>query len=88
MLCIYRSFSLKKMPPKKKLQQPVSQLVLYAVLYDNKSSRHLIVPRDKLLYKKKDNLKVGTSATYNGDGDRSSRVCGDIVMLGKSCESN
>jgi hypothetical protein len=33
-------------------------------------------------------LKVEISVTFNGDGNRSSRVRRDIVIVGKSCEAN
>jgi hypothetical protein len=76
------------MPPKKTKQQPLNQVNMFVVLCNNKTSHPHVLPRDKLSYAKKDDLKVGTFATFNGAGDRSSRCQGIIIMTGRSCEFN
>jgi hypothetical protein len=76
------------MPPKKIKQQPPNQSdTLYVVLRDNKKSCSRVVPQDKLSYTKKDNLKLGTFATYKEDGNLSSRFRGIVIMSGKLYES-
>lgn len=71
------------MAPKKQKQQPVKQIPMYVALRDDKTSRYHVVPRDHLSFSKKDNLKVGSSATFNGGDDRSRRFHGTVMISGK-----
>lgn len=70
------------MAPNKKKQQPVKQIHMYVALRDNKTSLYYVVPRDHLSFSKKDNLKVGSSATFHGDA-QSPRFQGTVLISGK-----
>ena len=70
------------MAPHKQKQQPVKQIQIYVALRDDKTSRYHVVPRDHLSFSKKDNLKVGSSAIFNGD-DRSNRFRGTVMISGE-----
>jgi len=71
------------MPPKKTKQQVVNQENIYVLMRSNKTSKHHIIPRDQLSCAKKDGLKIGTLATFDGGDDPSKRCRGTVVMLGK-----
>lgn len=76
------------MPPKKAKQQLVNKENIYVVLRNNKTCEHHILPRDHLLCAKKDGLKVGTFATFDGGDDPAKRCRGTIIMSGKLYEQN
>ena len=69
--------------PVKKIK-PVSNghSQLFVVLHDEKTSRHFMAEWDGLVFSKRDNLKPGTYATFTGNGERSSRFKGVVVLSG------
>jgi hypothetical protein len=71
------------MAPKKITEKSHDQSNMYVVLRDNKNSGFRVVPHDKLLYAKKDNLKPGTFAMYYEDGNLSAPFHGTVIMSGK-----
>ncbi|CAF1241573.1 unnamed protein product [Adineta steineri] len=75
--------------PQKKTKKIVDES-MWVVLYDEKNSSHHIVARDKLTFAKKDNLRIGTPASYNGDGDRANRVRGKVIVVATKelCENS
>lgn len=78
---IYRLRIEHRMAPQKQKQQPMKQIQTYVVLRDNKTSRYYVVPRDHLSFSKKNNLKIGSSATFNGD-DQTHRFQGTVMISG------
>jgi hypothetical protein len=71
------------MPGKKAKGASSGEGQLFVILHDEKNSRHFLSSRDQLMFSKKDNLKVGTFATFSGNGDRSSRCRCLVVISGK-----
>ena len=71
------------MPPKKVNHESNNRSDSHVVLYDKAKSEHLVPARSILMYAKKDNLRVGTYATFQGEGDRSFRFRGQVIMEGK-----
>ena len=65
-------------------ESTTSKSDVFVLLRDERNSRHVIFPRDKLIFAKKDNLKIGTYACFKGNGDRSSRCRGIVVLTGNS----
>ncbi|CAF4002871.1 unnamed protein product, partial [Rotaria sordida] len=78
------------MPQKKQKEPLVKQLNTYVALRDKKTSRCYVVSRDHLSFAKKDNLKVGTSATFNEPNDPSHRFHGIVITCGtkQQCEKS
>jgi hypothetical protein len=72
------------MAPKKTKQPAVKRPNVFFVLHESESSRHLVVSCENLVNGKKENLKVGSSAAFHEEGDRSSRCRGSIIMKGKT----
>lgn len=55
----------------------------FCILRDNKTFVCRILPGKNLTYSKKDNLQLGTYATFRGGADPSSRTRGIIIFSGK-----
>ncbi|CAF2953815.1 unnamed protein product [Rotaria sp. Silwood2] len=77
------------MAPKKSKEQLKLLENLYVVLRD-KSSRHYVIARHELNYNKKDNLTIGTYATFALPDDPSRRCQGTIIVSGskEQCENS
>ena len=85
--------SVENMPAKRTRQQTtkgatVSKVESFVVLRDEKSSRHAVFARERLVFAKKDNLKIGTFASFNGDVSLVSKCRGIVVLAGKSSKKN
>jgi hypothetical protein len=65
-----------------------SKVESFVLLRNEKDSGHAVFERDQLVFSKKDNLKVGTYATFNGNGSRSSKCRGIVVLAGKRSVKN
>jgi hypothetical protein len=81
------------MPAKKAKQTTTNETTTskaesFVLLRDEKDSRHAVFERDQLVFAKKDNLKVGTYGTFNGNGTRSSKCRGIVVLRGKPSVTN
>jgi hypothetical protein len=75
------------MAPKKSKQQHSNESApSFVVLHDEKNSRHIVVPYRTLVNCKTNQLKLASSASFNGNGDRSARCKGVIVCIGKLSE--
>lgn len=59
----------------------------FVLLRDEQTSRHFLFRRDQLSCSKKNDFKIGTYATFHGDGDQSARCRGVIVLSGKNEET-
>ena len=86
--CVVWNSLVEVMPAKKGKHTTASSITTskpdsFVLLRDEKNSRHVVFPRDQLVCAKKDSLKVGTYATFEGNGDRKSKCRGIVVLGGK-----
>ena len=77
------------MAPKKseKQEQCSASGSSFVILHDEKKSHHTVVPYGTLVNCKTNHLKVGSTASFNGNGNRSARCRGVIIFIGKFYEN-
>lgn len=71
------------MPTKKTRQQNTQAATVHFVLRDNGTNRHRVVERKEISVSKKEGLKAGAAAKYNGSGNPAQSFDGTIIMSGK-----
>lgn len=57
------------MPTKKARQQHTQVATSHIVLRENGTNRHRVVERKEIILSKKEDLKAGAAAKYNGSGN-------------------
>lgn len=73
------------MPTKRNRQQHIQGATSHIVLRENGTNRHRVVKRKEIILSKKEGLKAGAVAKYNGSDNSAQSFDGTIIMSGKHC---